>query len=279
MALHRRRVLALEVQYRSHSQISTWLKCGEAYRLQKVLKAPEYPAAWLAGGTAFHSAIETWERFDRQPSLRDIAADFVREYDELIAIEREKWPDLSVWGKAGRYKPEVYIESLRDKGPIWVMDYMDYAHESDWKIWGLPDGSPAVEVPFYLQLSETVHIRGYVDQVIVYPDGTISVRDLKTGTKKPKDELQLGVYARAIEDLFDVKVTAADYYMAKEGKARAALSLARYTPEYLLSIFGNLNTAVENGIYIPNPSEDTCRPCGVQRFCWTGGGNDDTYWD
>jgi hypothetical protein len=45
-------------RYRSFSQLTTYLDCGEQYRLKYVEKHREQPAVWSVGGTAFHSCAE-----------------------------------------------------------------------------------------------------------------------------------------------------------------------------------------------------------------------------
>lgn len=44
--------------YISYSQLTTWLQCGEKYRLTRILKLEEDPAWYFAGGTAVHSAAD-----------------------------------------------------------------------------------------------------------------------------------------------------------------------------------------------------------------------------
>src|SRR5438132_1159670 len=89
------------VRHLSHSQINTWLGCGEQYRLAKIEKAPEYPAAWFSSGRAFHAAIEQWERGRRTMSVAEAQELYVSEYDREIAADQEKCPDLSLWLKSG----------------------------------------------------------------------------------------------------------------------------------------------------------------------------------
>jgi hypothetical protein len=44
--------------YLSHSQMTTWLQCGEKYRLTKIVQVPEDPAWFFAGGTSVHAAAD-----------------------------------------------------------------------------------------------------------------------------------------------------------------------------------------------------------------------------
>lgn len=46
----------------SHSQITSWLRCGKAYQLSRLVQAPEKPAVYLVSGNAMHSVIESINR-------------------------------------------------------------------------------------------------------------------------------------------------------------------------------------------------------------------------
>jgi hypothetical protein len=47
---------------RSHSQLGQYAECGEAYRLNRVMRVPSRPGWWFPGGTATHSTIELYLR-------------------------------------------------------------------------------------------------------------------------------------------------------------------------------------------------------------------------
>lgn len=46
----------------SHSQITSWLRCGKAYQLTRLVGVPERPAVYLVTGNAMHSVIEDINR-------------------------------------------------------------------------------------------------------------------------------------------------------------------------------------------------------------------------
>jgi hypothetical protein len=50
----------IKVGHRSFSAFNSWLRCGKAYQLERILKAPSDPAWWFVGGSAFHSAAEKY---------------------------------------------------------------------------------------------------------------------------------------------------------------------------------------------------------------------------
>lgn len=46
------------VAHRSFSQFTSWLKCGKAYQLERIVKVPTTPAWYFVGGSAIHDALE-----------------------------------------------------------------------------------------------------------------------------------------------------------------------------------------------------------------------------
>jgi putative RecB family exonuclease len=171
-----------EFHWRSISQFGTYTRCGEAYRIEKVLKIKGRPAAWIAGGTAFHEAVDLWETSGR---TADAVTAFEIAYWQSIGEMKEIEPDLSRWLRPPRWLPETDINGRFEKGKEQVRQYMEHARAQPWKLAELPDGKPATEVPFELKLSETLGIRGAIDAILEWPDGSRRVRDYKTGSKLP----------------------------------------------------------------------------------------------
>ena len=47
-----------QIAHRSFCQFTSWLRCGKAYELERVLRVEQTPALWFIGGSAFHAAVE-----------------------------------------------------------------------------------------------------------------------------------------------------------------------------------------------------------------------------
>jgi len=47
-----------QIGHRSFSSFTSWMKCGKAWQLERQLQAPQTPAWYFIGGSAFHEAIE-----------------------------------------------------------------------------------------------------------------------------------------------------------------------------------------------------------------------------
>src|SRR5438874_2553091 len=48
-------------EHMSHSQATSFLSCGEQYRLEKVVRVPQVPGWALVGGSALHLATEYYD--------------------------------------------------------------------------------------------------------------------------------------------------------------------------------------------------------------------------
>jgi hypothetical protein len=48
------------IAHRSFSSLTSWIRCGKAWELERGLQAPSEPAWWFVGGSAFHAAAEKY---------------------------------------------------------------------------------------------------------------------------------------------------------------------------------------------------------------------------
>lgn len=233
-------------------------------------------------GIAFHEAVEFWEKHDRKPDLDTVNQVFEDAWDrEEAEAHAAGW----TWGQwlTGTPKRDgkADVAQRHVKGLVQVAEYIEWAlSEADqWRILAL-DGEKALERRFEMDLGvpgSLVRVVGYIDQMIEYRNGAIRPRDLKTGTKRPDSPVQLGVYALAMRDIFNIgDVWHGDYYMCKDKKSTKPYELKQYTRENVTDWFHTLNDAVANEIYIPNPGS-MCNVCGVWEWCRSEGPNAGQY--
>lgn len=52
----------VDIPYISFSALSDWIKCSKYWQLKRLLRLPERPAYWNAGGRAVHAATEAHDR-------------------------------------------------------------------------------------------------------------------------------------------------------------------------------------------------------------------------
>lgn len=254
---------------RSVSQYKTFKDCPKRYFLERKEKVWQRPAAWTPQGTAWHAAVEGFEKSGRTMTLEDMQEVFKDVYAREVNGLCEVTPNLEYWFASGPYHGEKDIERR------WAIGLEQVARYHTWRqgegatdvIWIAPDGSPAIELAFEIDLDD-VTVRGYIDQVNQTEKG-LSVDDGKTGND-PGDEFQLGTYAVAMREKYGVEVNHGSYIMAgKKGKKlrKVEFDLFDITKEMLTKEFHWLDENIEAGNFPANPSPDKCGRCAVATSC------------
>ncbi|WP_436776084.1 RecB family exonuclease [Yinghuangia sp. YIM S09857] len=252
--------------HRSVSQVTGYAGCGERYRLERVAKVPQRPAAWTIQGTAFHAAVEYFERHQDDP-----LSTYYDTYDTAIAAAKEAEPDLSRWMRGGRKKTEKDISDRREAGAEQVRGYLAYAADVPFRIWRDPDGLPGIEYEFRVRLGG-VEVLGYIDQILAWPNGAVTVRDFKTGSRENNKPFQLKVYALAIEQMWETPVRYGDFWMARDSAPTKFYDLATFQSGEVERQFENMDAAEKAGFYLANPGSN-CFACGVKDHCaWSRDG-------
>lgn len=257
------------VAYRSVSQFKSYTECPYQYYLQRVQRAPQRPAAWLAQGTADHAAFEAYERSQRSMTLEDMQAVYTAEYDKSINEMCEEEPDFDSWFASGPYGGRADTERRYGLGLEQCERYIQwYEKHPDEVIWISPDHEPGIELGFDIDL-DGVQIKGYIDAVVRLegqPAYRPIVRDNKTGNL-PGDSFQLAVYAVALNKTYGTEITMGDYWMGKTGKPTFGYDLTEWSEERLTDAFGEMNDGVLMEDFDPDPEPAKCRFCSVASSC------------
>lgn len=256
---------------RSWSQLSDW-ECPESFRLKRLEKVWQRPAAWFAMGTAVHQAIEDWERTGRSMPVLDAIDVFHRSYSDEINEALDETPNTDLWMWSGRYDGGTDITRRREIGETHVRNTIEYytSEHPEQVPWTLADGRLAIELDFELELG-SVAVRGKLDAVIKAPGLPLRPRDNKTGSKVG-DPRQLKLTGIALEEFAlwstgeEIEVTEGDFFMTKEGRPRS-FDLSVIDRSLLTEMFETLDGAVQAGEFPPNPSPDRCRRCSVKDSC------------
>lgn len=257
--------------HRSVSQLNKYAGCSEEYRLSYVDRVNnDRPAAWLAQGTAFHIAVDEWESSGRSP-LFDIVDRYRVVYNQEIAAMKSKQPDLNKWLHSPRTKTEDDISAREDRGIQQIRNYVSFCGNHPFFIKDIDEFTIALEVPFEIEIGG-IAVKGAIDQILQLPDG-VEVRDLKTGNREA-GKIQLGVYAYAVEKIFGWPVKQASFLYAKDSKIVTVTreELNRYNEKYLSDLFSTLESGIQAGVFLPNPSA-SCSLCPVRDYCREMGTN------
>lgn len=267
-----------EITRLSYSAVSTFRRCGEQFRLTRVIGLREQPSWASVGGRAAHAVTEArdlWREFgidNEKPS------EFGDALDVEIANE-EKWTGVpkSEWkagGRASKEWPDKQGEKWwRAEGPLMVGRWEQWLNSRPgMSIAQLPDGRPGVEVEVKGTLGG-VEILGYVDRVLVSEHGPGAV-DLKFGSKTPDNQEQNGLYGLMYEQMFGERLLWATFFMGRTGTATPPELLDRWydgtlDPDYALAW-----KLIQEGSFLASPGQHCDFLCGVKPYCRLMGTND-----
>tara|TARA_R110002020_G_scaffold26085_3_gene84426 strand:- start:1621 stop:2418 length:798 start_codon:yes stop_codon:yes gene_type:complete len=256
--------------------MTSWLECGQRFELERVLGAPQDLAWWFIGGNAVHTATEMLDKGEvLSPELAWNEA--WREATNYLGADESA---IRAGGRKSNEWPNKEDRSWWEHhGPLFTQSWFDWmAHKraSGWSLLQVPiAGDPAaVEVAFTMTLSDEVIVKGYVDRVMVDPNGQVVVVDLKTGSRPPKSSLQLAVYALGIAQTLDITPTLGGYWMARKADIDMLHTLTHLDEALVGSWFAKAKHGIESEIFIPRVTE-LCTSCTVAKYCPAVGGDKD----
>ena len=258
--------------YLSYSSLSSWLECSKRFELERVLNAPQTEAWWFLGGNAVHKASELLDLGE----LDDPSIAWARAFNEELE-KIEPGSEIKAGGRKSKQWPDKENKDWWEyHGPQFVASWIRWRDEKfrdGWQWLETPTGDPAVEVPVQFEF-EDVLVKGYIDRVMVDPNGQVIVVDLKTGSREPNSSLQLAIYALGLARNLGVTATLGGYWMARQGDIPTQHSLSHLTDELVGSWFKSVQTGIENEIFVPKVGP-LCNSCSVQAYCPAVGGNQD----
>lgn len=256
--------------YLSYSALSSYLDCGERFRLERVMNAPQQKAWWFIGGSAFHYATEYLDLGEHDSPDEAWATGWDRAVTEA---ELDDYSKVRAGGRVSKEWPnKENHEWWAAKGPGMVQAYADWMAERKLEGWQLLDvnGQPAVEVPVQVEFPDVL-VKGFIDRIMVNDAGEVMVIDLKTGSHTPASTLQLGIYALGAARNIGVTPTLGSYYMARSAALSEPRSLLHYTHELVGSWFAKAKHGIEAELFIPHVTSQ-CGTCSVAQYCAAVGG-------
>lgn len=261
--------------YVSYSSASTYLECGEKYRLQKIQRVESSPAFWFAGGSAFHEASELFDVLLETGQTVSAAANAaVEKFHHYLdqAFEQDKDKVWRAGGRATKQWPHKEDGNWwRQEGESMVRTYITWRQSTRWPLWMTPDENlPAIELVYGIDFPGGVKSVGAIDRIFV-PEGQMVMLDLKTGSRVPPP-IQLGEYAAACEVKWGVRPQVGTFYMARKGETSGMNLLDKYTPEMIGRWKRNVQRGIEAGLFTPHVT-NMCGTCDVQAHCYAVSGD------
>lgn len=254
---------------RSVSQLKQVTHCGEAFAISRGFRGPKPPPrpwAQTVAGSAFHLMIVEWERSGRTKDPIDLFNAF---WETELEEMKNRQPNLNLWMRPPRTKSgEAAIKNVYERFVKRdIPNYITRCLEAEWEVFKLPDGSPALEIEFEVQLGE-VTVRGTIDRIQWWPkQGMVAVEDTKSGSpKQENDARQLGIYRLGAAEAYDIDLTHGRYWFTKVDRGSNWVDLTRYTRERLTEDYQKVDRIIQEDLLLPNPGEN-CTLCDVKPWC------------
>lgn len=186
----------------------------------------------------------------------------VKQVEEKSGIPVSKW---RVGGRATKANPnrEDYQFWL-DEGLRQFEAYVAWMEKSGWKIATMPDGKPGIEWEAEVWFGGTP-VRMVVD-AIYDVNGEWVVVDYKTGKRTPEWEMQIALYASALERVYGRRPKWGAYYMTRKAALSDLSDLSRFGMDWFDYAFSTMNFMVDNDI-LPAQVGDHCSYCSVAEWC------------
>lgn len=205
-------------------------------------------------------------------STEQITGIWTDAWREALEEQRSKTtvPD-SQWRTAGRatkVKPRGEdLDFWQYEGLSASLEYAKWLERTGWPIAEL-NGQPLVEFGVSGEFGGVL-VKGYVD--VVFNPGDLIVVDYKTGSRTPAGVQQLALYSVMLQDLGLPAPKLGAFYSTRKHELGPVESLEWWDRPWWEKQFARLAAAKEHEIYLANIS-DSCRGCGVNRFCYAAGG-------
>ena len=235
----------------SASSLDCYASCPRKFKYQYLLQIPTRPETYFSLGTAVHAAIEALSK-DRQKGV-------ARSRDEAIETLKAFWD------------PSTYA-SRKHEEEDWTTAVLQLDNYLGWEA-ANPNEIVDVERRFSFPFGDQV-MRGKIDRIERRADGKLAVVDYKTGKtsnapprSRLKDEIQLNLYALAIQEEFGELPAEASYLYLRETKP-----LPYLPSEATIGAFSERLSGVVGAILageFPAVKSHDCRFCDYGEICDT----------
>jgi len=233
----------------SYSRIDTYYQCPSKYFYSYITKEPRQFNAPATLGNIIHSVLENTLSNDGDISISELK----QEYEKNIPL----------------WDPDNLISNeLISSGSTMLDEFYDQNSDKVFNIY-------EKEMSFSFVIG-SYRIIGFIDRVDIVGN-TVHITDYKTGKwevtqKDVHNNLQLGIYALALHNIFPEKEIYAELYYLRSGRRKGHL----FTPEDIDRVKENLISSIlsiiEDKNFLPTSNPRTCSYCDHAKSgaCGTG---------
>lgn len=233
----------------SYSRIDTYMQCPAKYFYSYILKEPRQFNAAATLGNIVHSVLEAKLENSKSIDLNELKL----EYEHNIAI----------WDPEDKISPD-----LISVGSQIIDEFFDANSGTDFHIYDK-------ELPFNLIIG-SYNIIGFIDRVDVH-GSRVHITDYKTGKwevalKDVHKNLQLGIYALAMDHIFPDKEIYAELYYLRSGKKKGHLFTKDDIEDVKINLIKSINKIISDTNYNPTSNTRACSYCdhAMSGVCGTG---------
>lgn len=178
-------------------------------------------------------------------------------------IEPSEWKAAGRATKANPNKEDGAWWTVQGKEMVdrWI-EWRNGSHP--WVLWEPTPGIPAIELALNPVWND-IPVQMHLDRVMINPDGELVVLDIKTGSRTPASDLQLGFYAAGIEAIFGIRPQYGAYWMGRSGGVNELINLDKYPMDTIIDIVTKFDQARKAEIFLPNFNH--CMMCSVKDKC------------
>ena len=279
----------------SASRLATFARCGFQYLLQHVLRleaaidpVERMGLDALERGSAFHDTAERFLRERRDQGLlpvRDDEAERKRlveiadaSLDALIAASPPRFTVL--WEKERARFHGLMREWLGREARQAARSTPLHFEVSFGPARERAEGEPHSPDPLEVDLGDgrTLRVAGKIDRIDARPDGTLVLRDYKTG-RAPSDaggflfrggqQLQMSFYLLAAERLFPGRAVTDAFLDYVDGGRQVTLDAAALKGERFRELLRGIVDAIAQGAFVQETGSQhvNCRYCDYTAVC------------
>lgn len=274
-------------KYLSPSQVSSLGTCGEQYRLNRVLHAPERPTWGGIGGSAVHKMTEDADRalLKGEPFEGTWEQYWQAELDDTKGQHPEFDPsEYYVSGRASKAWPNKETpEWWAENGPKMVASWAKWLVASGLEIWEFPDAetgelTPAIELEVMAEHpTEELYVRSIIDRVLYKPvTGELLIVDLKSGSFTAAWPQQMALnnlgFKQSVASPSQEGAVFAGFWKGRDGGVPKWFDLTIYQDEWLWGQVRSAKAIRDQQLFIAQPNNLCMNACGVRQHCVAVGG-------
>lgn len=233
----------------SYSRIDTYTQCAAKYFYSYILKEPRQfnPPAVL--GNIVHAVLENI--LDNDKVL------------DVVELREEYEKNIPIWD------PDNLIPAdLISVGSVIIDEFYDQHSDKKFNIY-----EKEMSFNFILGIYKII---GFIDRVDIVGD-RINITDYKTGKwevtqKDVHNNMQLGIYALALHNIFPEKEIYAELYYLRSGKRKGHLFSFEDIENVKIKLLQSINTIISDSNFLPTSNVRICSYCDHAKSgtCGTG---------